>query len=1485
MLHDGITARFGSTFDEACDRILLSEASSEQKGEAFEDLLVYSLPKITETEIQAAWRWRDVPDEIRLKAWPLSTKTDIGADIVALQKRGLIAMQAKCYQKDSTIGKSDVDSFLALTGGNQELAHRWIVTTCKWTKNLLSSTRNCSFIHAPSKWGHIKFDEISRPATHDLDTLQTEAFNACIEKLREHDRGQLIMACGTGKTLVSQRIAEEIVPDGGLVIYATPSIGLTAQSRREWLREARRCIQTVVVCSDQAAGQSDGETGYTSEVEAPVSTHPADIARSVENARKVLTFEEHGFTVVFTTYQSMDKVCEAQALGMPVADLVIADEAHKTAGIIKGETKIFQKVHHDLKARKRLYQTATPRIYSRRSRRKITDDLVTAEENEVKIIDMSDDRTYGPEFYRLRFTEALQALEPRLCDYRVVVILLEDTLNSPATDSAKPVQNTAMGTRMAGLALVMHGVEGLTIHEGQRQKTSIQNLNSCIAFCNQLKRARWARDTIADERLNDWAIAKSGNGETNSLHSGYLDGKSDAAERFMELENLRTAKEDDKKHVTTNVRVLSEGINVPALDAICFLEERGSEIDIVQAVGRVMRKPKDGNKNFGYIIVPIMMNPQLEFAETLSAWNHDWRVLGQVLRSLRAHDERIETDLHKQLIVTTQPPGGNGNGAAESTDFWDRLHRGDYDNLVPAVMEFSGLLPDVAEETNLIKSAVNAAARSLMQETGLGQKLRVAAGIEDVRDRPDHRACAGSALLLTNALLMHQRICETATMGSNLNLTPLSAIKSSRKPETALIADWRKVLDVDYRPIFEPALEVIRSAGMAGETAEGMRQALRTLARHCEEIADIYARMGMDHAGELFQAAMDHPDADGAYYTLTPGAMLLAELACDLKADENDPLWKEIDIWQGLTVLDPACGSGTLLTAMATAIKRRAELQEASEEELQRLHVTLVEGSLTGLDINARAIQIAASQLALPTAGCQLKQMGLWTMPRRKEGIADEARLGTLELLKMRRDGTQRGGLLETRKDDIEGEQIDIANEIDAEGLQERLYRTVVCICNPPYSNSAKQGGDLTPEARRKISDRKKHFRKLIAASDPGLEAILNPNSVRPWFTVLMEELVDPKQGVVAKIMPTTACTSIDGGAEREFLAERFDIAMVVTIHNSRNFNWSVDTDIFESLLVACRRNGEDRPARFISLARKPKDAEEVQELHQRIIERDLGAWGRECEWPRERMAAGDWSPAVWFNPELAEAARTLEELADENTAWTRIGNLWEVNTTKQIVGQEKWEWCKKHEAEVTVIKGAGMDAQTKIKGVIDGYARRAKKWRNKESALQNLTKKASHLLISNSQNSGSARLNSVVINEMAVGYTWTPVQTVSREEAQAIAVWCNSTLGRIVMCKLGSRSLTWPMYQPQAIFQMVVPDLTSGDGEAVKHKLREAYRLTKDLEVSQYRDGPTYVREIWDDAVSDATGLDREWIRECAHFLSEEPTINSGTGSVVNGH
>ena len=1496
------SSRPTNTFGEAC--ALLLRDPSPAKGREFEALLVRILPTIPETEIRRAWTWPDVPAQLRSRLFPQMPRTDTGIDIVAeRQDNGIIAIQAKCYKSTARLTLSNVATFLASTS-RKDIAQRWVVTTGKWSRNLANSATECAFIHAPSQWGDIP---LRRPgeaiAPHELDTLQTQAWRDCVEGLTDHDRGQLVMACGTGKTLVSQRVAEELVPPCGVVVYATPSIGLTAQSRKGWLRNAKRPIRTVVVCSDPQAGSGTAGTGRVSEIEAPVTTDPEQIALAVHRALQAVR-HNNGFVALFTTYQSMDKVCKSQEISpdpTPTVDLVIADEAHRTAGTIKGkDAKVFQLVHRALKANKRLYQTATPRIYSQRSVNKIRQSITVESHTKIEVVDMSDSRTYGPELHRLSFTSALDAPEPerRLCDYKVIVLLV-DAHDAPESAGTDPIENTAFYTRIAALALAMEGCEVDSHGPEAGQSAAFHSLSSAIAFCNKLKNARLAQKILGDCRLSRWVALRTtekGNSPASlrEVTAGYLSGQSGAAERFNELERLRKATVDGRRHITTNVKVLSEGIDVPALDAICFLEERKSEIDIVQAVGRVMRRPPTGSKQLGYIIVPIVMDPQLDFEETLSSWEQDWRILGQVLRSLRAHDKRIETDLTERIII--RPPRGGGDGGGEPRGFWSRLNAGEFDAIIPAIAEKSGLVRTVDEETNLIKAAVREAARAFLEEPMLGRRLRGPTGIADTSSNDiDKRACAAASLMLTNALLLHQRLNEESFSvpdgtGKETRLTPLSRIKKAPAPERQLLADWKMILRMDYRPIFGPAVEVLQSSQVDGKALGGMRAGLMTLARHCEDIASEYARMGMDHAGKLFQAAMDHPDGDGAYYTLTPGAMLLAELTCDALMDPHDPRWCDAAFWQCHAILDPACGSGTLLMAMLTAIKRRAERNGLDTQGQKALHKALVETSIIGLDVNRRAVQIAAAQLALGVAGTPLHGMELWTLDRGRPSNPDkqrkdEARLGSLEFLATDRHGRFRQPILkglgseQDGKSGLEkkwsGSQMEIGpHGEDPRGLRGKLSRTFACVSNPPYSNAAKEAKHLPAVVRRNMQSRKKELRQVVSSDLPELGSILNPNSVRPWFSVLMEELVDPDAGAIGKVMPTTACTSIDGEVERRFWARKFHPEIVITLHHPRDMNWSVKTAITESMIILRRTAGTSPrpPTRFVSLRKQPKRAEDALAIRD-DLRNGTGEWGRVCEWPADRVRMGDWSPAVWYDPELARMAARLEDKGEHSSRWMRIGNLSPVFTTKQLVGQKKWEWCDSSEAEVHVLKGAGQGVQQFIAGKIDGFARRVKNHRANELTKHALLKKVGVLHVPNTQGADSGRLTAVCTVESAVGYTWTPIQGVKIQEAKALAVWLNSTLGRIAMRRWGSRKLTWPMYQPRAIKRIVVPNLKEMEGRHVD-TLTVAFERTKSSLIPQYKEEHGPARELWDDAVSRAVGIDRAVIADCARRLHREPTI-----------
>ncbi len=325
-----------------------------------------------EFEIDGIWRWADWPEREELTGLD---GRDIGIDLVARRTSGeWVAIQCKCYDERRTLGKGQIDKFL---GGSQQRVFRlrWIVATCRWGPHAESAIWNA---HPQvgqvdfRKYLHIQVEErdAKRPVQEPWP-LQADAIEDVVEGLTNHDRGRLVMACGTGKTFTSLRIAEQVVADGQRILFAAPTIALVSQARREWLRQTNRKLKCVVVCSDPTAGgRNENEDIRVSELECPVSTDPSEIAHALAG--------EGQTRVVFCTYHSLRRVIEAQAdHGAPEFDLAIADEAHRTTGVSRGATGAgrvdFQEFHDGerLCARKRLYMTATPRIYTASSKRKL----------------------------------------------------------------------------------------------------------------------------------------------------------------------------------------------------------------------------------------------------------------------------------------------------------------------------------------------------------------------------------------------------------------------------------------------------------------------------------------------------------------------------------------------------------------------------------------------------------------------------------------------------------------------------------------------------------------------------------------------------------------------------------------------------------------------------------------------------------------------------------------------------------------------------------------------------------------------------------------------------------------------------------------------------------------------------------------------------------------------------------------------------------
>ena len=1183
----------------------------------------------------------------------------------------------------------------------------------------------------------------------------------------------------------------------------------------------------------------------------------------------------------------MPKIVQAQQSkrGLPTIHLAIADEAHRTAGIVQNkEAKAFQAIHHDLSAKRRLYQTATPRIYSTRSVKRLIDGLEQEGEINTRIIDMRNDTDFGPELHRLTFRDALAAPESerRLVDYEIIVVTVDDHIAPEAiTSGKKMISNTSMYQRMAAVGLALFGAVR-TINDERPENP----IHSCIGYCNTLKSAREVTRVMGDEQLCTWATERQAVWDTDDaiqiskLTSGYIDGNTRAPQRFEELSRLEQTQDSGNAHITMNAKVLTEGVDVPALDAVCFMEPRDSEIDIVQAVGRVMRKPKQGVKSKGYIIIPVVVDrQQLLFEDadaTLSRWNQDWRVLGQVLRALKSHDPSIETDLEKRINVQvgTQPNGEGGEGSS-IPNFWEMLRDGVFNNLMPTIQSKLEEETEAEIQTSLIKQAIIVGARAMQKETGLAKRLATTVGVADSTNQPEKRACLQASLVLTNTLLMHQRLIEKNAQEGR-KLIDLSSVHRSKRPEKQLLRSWHKVLKHDYRAIFLPGVTVLEKSKVGDGMPEGVRSALRTLSEHCRNIARKYAELGMDQAGELFQAAMDEADAEGAYYTLSPSAMLLAELACDARASEDDPMWRDPNTWKRESILDPACGSGTLLVAMATAIRRRGKLDQIAEKNL-------IEMGITGMDRNSHALQISGTQIAIQSGASSLRQLGFYAM---RWGRTDSGgvvhhgnvRLGSLELLETDRRGRYNFGVLKGVPDENPiGEQILLDDSVQEKELHKRLSRTVIGITNPPYTKGAKVDKNVSADVRSAIQRRRNVLANNVAMRRDDIGTMLESDSLSPAFSVLLEELIDKKKGVIAKVMPTTACLATDP-SERIFWAKNFDILYVVTLHNSKDLNWSVDTEITESLMIGKRRSRARQcpHTQFINLKRRPNSAEEVLELRDAITTGTVtDKWGQVTFCPPQRMRAGDWSAAVWYDPALSDASWELEDLA-ESGKFGRLGQFGRIYTTKQTVGQSKWEILDNSQgAEISVARSSsGINGFKCIEGQADGWARRSTRFRNNIRELENLKNKSGHLMVTNTQDSSSGRITAFASKEALVGYTWTSIQSVDYEEAKALAVWMNSTLGQIAMRRVLSRKLTWPMWQPGALMNVVVPNFRTQEGKRSLDILVQSYYELKSREIEQYRDGYTAVRQEIDKTVSKATNLSLGKLVDWGEKLAKEPTI-----------
>lgn len=645
-IHD-ILKRFG---EEA--------VSSRDKGDKFERLICAFLKKdpLYADLYSDVWLWMDYPKR--------GKRTDTGIDLVARERAtgDYTAIQCKFYDQDYDLQKVDIDSFFTASGKAGEFTRRMIVsTTDKWSKHAEEACNNQSIPvmrlrvqdldESCIDWSDFSLENPTELKFRKKKTLrphQRTAIDRVVGGFKSSDRGKLIMACGTGKTFTALKLTENYAGAGGVVLFLVPSISLLQQTLTEWTAESETPLSCFAVCSDSKVGGKKDESSDITvhDLAFPAHTNARLLFKQFEECQQV---NKKSIKVVFSTYQSIKVIAEAQKMGMPEFDLIVCDEAHRTTGVEQdsADPSSFISIHKKdyVRGAKRLYMTATPRIYDDASKGK-------ARDADVDVYSMDDESVYGEEFHRLDFSEAVR--KGLLADYKVLVLAVDEKSVSRAFQSQIADANKELGLDdVVKIVGCYNGLRKRFINQDGKadEKIDPNPMRRAVAFSRSIKDSKKLTELFGGiikryRKQDQDAVDAADNPGFLDCQVDHVDGTFNALQRNERLHWLKadTSSEGNVCRILSNARCLSEGVDVPALDAVMFLNPRNSVVDVVQSVGRVMRKSE--GKQYGYIILPIGVPADVAPEEALD--NHEkYKVVWQVLQALRAHDDRFNAIINK----------------------------------------------------------------------------------------------------------------------------------------------------------------------------------------------------------------------------------------------------------------------------------------------------------------------------------------------------------------------------------------------------------------------------------------------------------------------------------------------------------------------------------------------------------------------------------------------------------------------------------------------------------------------------------------------------------------------------------------------------------------------------------------------------------------------------------------------------------------------
>ena len=683
-------------------------------------------------------------------------------------------------------------------------------------------------------------------------------------------------------------------------------------------------------------------------------------------------------------------------------------------------------------------------------------------------------------------------------------------------------------------------------------------------------------------------------------------------------------------------------------------------------------------------------------------------------------------------------------------------------------------------------------AAELLRQGDCAEQLAAALGVP-AKGKDLDAAPLLAAMVLSNAALLHHRLRAISALA---DVHPIErALEISERSSELVLHAWEAVLSVRFHPVFALAVEVLRSI-----QTPVMEATLSKIAKNAVLVADELASLRFEHFGPLCHRLLASAKFDGAIYTNNVTALLLARLALP----EDSRTWSDSAALGKLRVIDPACGTGTLLLASMHTIGERSKQVDGDPEQSAALDLALAQDVFFGLDISALSIHFASSNLALGNQRPDCGRTNLFVMPHGpQEG--ERAAVGSVELLV---DAGAPTGEDAIARPASSGDPSGVARCEPGTPTRASLGGQFdLVITNPPSARNDPRSRQHDAQSRRLVQRREAEIANLVGSRDSQALKAIDLSNQRTFFSVLADVLLKDSEGVLAEVLPTTALMGDSGLQERRFLADRFQIETIVTSHDPERMNFSENSSIQESLILARRPGAEWRPTRFVSLGRMPRDAHEGVLLSDRINRREpLGDWGSEYAWPWSRVHAGDWGAAQFYDGVLADAVYQLSTQVGIRLA--PAGDLCYVEPSADRVrdtfgpapeDSASWTcpmlWEHSPEDQVTMSARPDMSA--------------APRPDREDIARNNLIKNASRLLIANRLYSSRTRVSACYAAEPILGYAWTPVLPVAPNAAfeRALCAWWNSTPGILTLLHARTRRLAYPHYSLDSLRALLVPD------------------------------------------------------------------------------